>query len=97
MSTESTLPGRELGSEEKKVGRRHLSLSKFEPHEYIIYSKKTNKKLRAGWFERGQKRKREMNSPIRSSWDCPKTDPVASYHTIRKKRQFWYLHPVTPK
>lgn len=37
------------------MGGRHLFLSKFEPHEYIIYSKKTNKKLKRGWFERGEK------------------------------------------
>lgn len=69
------------------MGGRHLFLSKFEPHEYIIYSKKTNKELKGEWFERGENREREINSPMRSSWDSPKTDPLASYHTIRKKKK----------
>ena len=79
------------------MGRRHLFLSKLEPHEYIIYSKKTNKKLRAGWVERGQKRKREMNSPIRSSWKKKKKKKKKAAVGTAQRQTLWPVITLSEK
>ena len=69
------------------MGRRHFFLSKFEPHEYIIYFKKTNKKLRAGWFERGQKRERERNEfSHKKQLGLPKDRPRGQLSHYQKKK-----------